>query len=223
LPPEEPLGEDRAAGGPGNPYTMKILFTVVAACAAVSMLAGQSEPVSEKAQWHFPVHLGYVSGISKVTDAMLEGGGSADTLDWPIGASFQPFVMFPSGLGFGFDVGPLAIFGVELDGDDEWDDSETSVILPLGAYVRYDFAPADRASPYVRAGLRQCLVGGDFLRNGSIGANVGIGLEFNRDRRVSFGLEASYDSCEVEVLQIWTGTYVDEKPYGFMASVFVNF
>lgn len=202
---------------------MKLLLTAVAACAAVSMLAAQSEPAPEKAQWHFPVHLGYISGLSDVTDTMIEGGGSADTFDWPIGASFQPYLMFPSGFGFGFDVGPLAIVGFEWDGDSDWDEDEMSVILPLGAYVRYDFAPADKTSPYVRAGLRQCLVGGDFLREGSIGANVGLGVELNRDRRVSYGFEASYDTCEVEVWQFSNGTYVDEKPYGFMASFFLSF
>jgi hypothetical protein len=202
---------------------MKHLVAIVAACAAVSMLSGQSEPAAEKAQWHFPIHLGYVSGISDVSDAVSEGAGASDTFAWPIAASFQPYLMFPNGFGFGFDVGPIALVALETDGDGEWDDADTSVFMPLGAYVRYDFARASKTSAYVRAGMRQCLTSGDLVQNGSLGANAGLGVEFSRDRRIRYGFEVSYDMCEVEVLQYWSGTYVEEKPFGFMISAFVSF
>jgi hypothetical protein len=202
---------------------MKSLLTVLAACAAACSLVAQAEPAPQRAEWHFPIHLNYLPGVSNIVDTIVEDGGSSDTFEWPLGASFQPYVMFPNGFGFGFDVGPIMLVGLQIDGDEDWDEDETSVLLPLGAYVRYDFAAQAPTSAYARAGLRQCFASGDLLRDGSIGANVGLGVEFSRDRRVSWGFEVSYDSCTVEVWQVWRGTYSEETPYGVLASAFISF
>jgi len=202
---------------------MKSLLSALAASVALLAISARADSANGKPQWHFPVHVGYVSGVSDILDTMTEGGYMDDNFEWPVGVSLQPYVMFPNGLGVGLDVGPFVMVGVEFDGDDDWDGDELNTILPLGLYVRYDFRSEAPSSPYVRAGVRQYLVSGDYIENGDPGVNIGVGFEFMRDRRVSFGVEASYDSAEVDVWQIWQGRYHSVRPLGVTASFFVAF
>jgi hypothetical protein len=84
-------------------------------------------------------------------------------------------------------------------------------------------------SPNIRGGFRDDIAGGDYLESKSVGLFGGIGVEFMRTKRVSFGIEVSDDDSKIVVKG--NGPYHDipakqdkeVAPCGFMASIYVIF
>jgi hypothetical protein len=103
--------------------------------------------------------------------------------------------------------------------------------VPLNINAGYTFAPSADFSPYIELGLAYHIAGGDYVENSSPGLLGGIGLEFNRNSVVGFGIELMYDSSEVG-FENFGGAYYgwdssdatkDMKPYKSMVSFFVMF
>jgi hypothetical protein len=175
-------------------------------------------PANAALDWRFPVGLSYTSGLNEVADAMEDNFGLSDNWVWPVGLSFQPYAEFEFGLGIGASLGPLALVIV----DRGWE-TDVSYMVPLGLDVRYTFFRKGNASPYVRAGFKYILAGGDFLDSGDPGVFGAVGVEFLRKKRVNLGLEVAYCSAEVEVAKGHHGGPTDVKPYEFLVSVFAIF
>jgi len=95
--------------------------------------------------------------------------------------------------------------------------------LPLGLDLRYTFLRRGNISPYVRAGFKYIVAGGDWLDAGDPGLFGAAGVEFLRKKRVNFGVEVGYCSAEVEVAGGPSGGPRDVKPCEFLVSIFAIF
>ena len=98
-----------------------------------------------------------------------------------------------------------------------------ATIIPIGAGVRYIFLDSTSLAPYVRAGIQNAFVSGDYIENGGLGYNAAVGLIFSPDKAVSWGIEAKYDNTEIE-FEHGGGWYVEDiEPYGLVISAFLSF
>lgn len=192
------------------------------------MLVGFFIKPTYAADWRFPVGLTYINGFGDVVDIYednLKAEGYIVDTSWefPVGISFQPYVQLDNGVRFGAGVGPIAF----IAGDASFYD------IPVNINAGYIFFPSANISPYVRGGLMCHIAGGDYVEGRSIGLFGGIGVEFSRKESVSFGVELSYDTSEIEFEKYnnnsnywWNSNEKDTKdirPYGLMFSIFVIF
>jgi len=181
------------------------------------------------ADWRFPVGLTYINSFGDVVDIYednLEAEGYIVDTSWefPVGIFFQPYVQLDNGFRFGAGIGPTIAF----IGDDA-----SFYDIPINVNAGYIFFPSANISPYVRGGLMYHIAGGDYVEGTSLGLFGGIGVEFSRKENVSFGIELSYDTSEIEFEKYssnnnyWWNSYEsgtkDIKPYGLMFSIFVVF
>jgi len=175
-------------------------------------------PKNAAVDWRFPVGVAYASGFHEVMDAM-DVNFHPDN-DWicPVGLSFQPYAEFDFGLGIGASLGPNGLYFF-----DDGLDIDVSYTLPLGLDLRYTFLRKGNVSPYVRAGFKYIVAGGDWLDAGDPGFFGAAGVEFLRQKRVNFGVEVGYCSAEVEVAGGPYGGPKDVKPCEFLVSLFVIF
>jgi outer membrane protein W len=181
----------------------------------------------QAAEWNFPVGISYVSGMSDVVDLYednLEAEGYIVDTSWenPIGVSFQPYVQLENGLRIGGGVGPVAAII----------NSEASFFnVPINVSAGYTFLSEADMSPYVRLGLSYHLAGGEYVESVSPGIIAGVGFDFKRNSRIGFGVDLSYDSCEIEFENYRSYNYgwntyetrKDLKPGEYNLSVFIRF
>ena len=93
----------------------------------------------------------------------------------------------------------------------------------MKAYLQYTFLREKTISPFVRAGARYPITGGEFIKSGTLGPFVAGGVEFFRAKKVGLGIEAGYDWSEVKVGAGPVGGDRKVRPIGFNASLFVRF
>jgi len=154
-------------------------------------------------EFKFGPALTYVSGQSDVVDiyeANIETEFpivfDVDTLEIPIGVQF--FGRYEYGNGWRLDgaIGPFAIFLTEdndfVEDRDHWE-------LPIYGTVGYTIAASNNVAPYVRAGFAYHLVNGDYEVDSSPGFFIAAGVEFMRDRFMSWGFELSLDDSSVDL------------------------
>ncbi len=160
----------------------------------------------------------YLSGLTDLADTLEENledrGFEVDTLVIPIGASFQGYTEWGSGLGVGFSLGPvMAAFG-DID----------FFNVPVGVDARYSFSPEGNR-PYVRLGARYHAAGGDDIESGGVGPFAAFGYEFWKPGATTgWGLEFAYDGAETEVVSTRSANGTEDiKAAEFMLSVFVLF
>ena len=170
------------------------------------LLAGSSLPAAATdpaVDWRFPVGIAYASGIPNVLDAIESQNFALENeFVLPVGLVFSPYAEFSFGLGVGLTVGPPSIILIDADyydGFNSWNTDYASFVIPIGADLRYAFLRKSNVSPYVRIGLRYPIIAGDFLDGSTPGFYGGVGIEFLRQKRIAFGIEAGYDSSEIEV------------------------
>ena len=204
---------------------MKIKIMTVAAVMATVVLSTMTStageytnkvapaPTSENQDgFKFQLGLTYISGMNKLADQIQANNPNfqVDTVV-PVGLSFATYYAFGNGLGLGLNVGPI----VAAYGDASF------YIVPVGADVRYAFLQDCFVSPYLRAGIQYPFAGGDFIKSSSPGFVGAAGLEFGH--RKHWGVEAGYNSSEVEVLAGGGNPAVKVKPFEFSARVYYQF
>ena len=178
-------------------------------------------------QWRFPVGLAYSTGFSDVSTVFKDNlralHYSVDsTTEVPVGITFQPYYQFDSGLGIGGGFGPF----MYLEADASSGASYVMYDLPVNLCLRYAILPSSNISPYLRAGVSYNIAGGDFVQGKDVGFLGGIGVEFYRNNRVGFGLEATYDSSSLTLEKKHMGgpsTNEKVKPSEFLISIFAVF
>lgn len=164
----------------------------------------------------FQFGLNYIGGFSNLIDVYEEYGYESD-YEVPFGLNFMVRQEFSSGLGWDINIGPVILIEVEYDEDD---DSEMNWLIPLEGDVRYTFIPEANASLYVRGGIRALIASGDDFDSDGVGFGAGVGVEFNRNRAVSYGIEASYNSARVKFNNYGEDTV---KPYEFCVAFYTAF
>jgi hypothetical protein len=201
----------------------------LATLAALSLTL-TTQAADDGIKFKFPLGFSYANGAydvdHKLKDSFTENGYAVtDDFVWPIGLTFNPRVEFPFGLGLGVTVGPtefIAIDKVNI-GAGSWRESEFNYIIPVGGYVQYNLFKDRPVSPFVRAGVRFPITGGDNVGSGTAGVFGAGGVEFYRSRRIAFGVEIGYDSSEVKVNANVGGASKKVTPIGFNAGIFVLF
>jgi len=176
------------------------------------------------------VQLSYVSGMDDLADQYednIEYEESlgwhvayvdVDTFIWPVGISASGYYQWDSGLTLGMGVGPFMYLIA-----DGWVDDYLYWEVPVNATVGYVFGPDNPISPYVRAGPSYHLAGGDFYDQSNIGFFGAVGLEFFRRESIALGVEASYDSAEVDIDDSRTNGTKGIKPAEFSIGLFIMF
>jgi hypothetical protein len=178
--------------------------------------------------WHFPVGLQYASGFSDVMDAIEDQnfqGYDLDSFMIPVGLFASPYMEFGFGLGIGVSLGPTMFVAVEEYYSGGWDSADYfTYIVPIGVDLRYTLFREGKVSPYVRAGFRYPIAGGDFVDEATPGFNGAVGVEVFRGNDVGFGFEVGYDTSEVSIESRYFGVEPRTvKPVELTVSVFAVF
>jgi len=190
---------------------------------ATVVLVGVMATMAQAGGFRYPVGLTYASGPQKVMDKMKENYYVADDFVLPVGVAFNPYYEFDNGVGVGASFGPLIYMAVDAGGG-----SDFNMVIPIGADIRYTLFTKNNVSPYVRGGFRYPIAFGDYLQSKSAGLFGAVGVEFLRTKRVSMGIEISYDDSSIEVKSGSTGAKPFTKaqevtPCGFMSGIYVVF
>ncbi|MBF0198300.1 MAG: hypothetical protein HQL32_11340 [Planctomycetes bacterium] len=161
----------------------------------ITSIFSLSEAAESNFKWRIPLgltHASYFSEINDATQRKLEEetyGYVESTESLPIALFCAPYVEhMPTGLGFGAEIGPLSM----VLGDGSYTN------LPLGLNARY-YPLRGNTSPYLKLGLRKNMVSGDVIEGDSIGFCGAVGVEFNRQGAVGYGLEVGIDKSEIEI------------------------
>ena len=175
---------------------------------------------AEDLQWRVRVGLTYANGVSKIGDALQNyyesQGYDVSKFVWPVGLTLSggpewDFGNKAGALGLEARVGPTVF--VFTSGAVR----ENNVLLPVGGGLRYTFLPDSAVSPYLRGGASYVACFGNHISEKTVGLDGAVGCEFMRNKRVGFGVEAGWNTAEVEAY------YRSVKPIGFNASVYASF
>ena len=204
-------------------HTMKMAMTF--ALGALLLLMAPLAGNVQAAGMNYQLSLSYVDGFDDLADAYecsweaerLDEGytyADADITVWPVGISFQPYYQWDSGLQVGAGVGPIMYF---------WGDDLDHFQLPIRGLVGYVFNPSDPVSFYVRGGLSYHIASGDYVEGSNIGFVGGAGVELFKSDHAAIGIEAMYDSAEVDIEDYETGRDEGIKAAEFSLSLFFVF
>lgn len=147
----------------------------------------------EAGEWRHPIGLTYVSGFSDIVDVMEENkeaeGYIVDSFEWPVGLSYHPYYQMDNGLGFGIGLGPVQMVTGDLE----------LFNFSVSADVRYKLFSKSNISLYGRAGIAYNIISGDYVDSSSPGFIGGVGIEFNQQSAVGWGIEVSYNTSEIKM------------------------
>jgi len=173
----------------------------------------------------WPIGISYVNGFEDLTDQYednIKADGNwvlkDDISPWPVGISFQPYYQWDDGLRVGVGVGPIMMIMGDVD----------HFQLPFSVTAGYTFMPDGPVSPYVKVGPSYHFASGDDYEGSNVGFVAGVGIELlkNKSNTFALGLEAVYDSAEVEIEDRTTGKVgdtVDIKAAEFVVSLLLRF
>ena len=196
----------------------RLIKTVVWAAMLFAIGTGPGRYSLHAGQFGFQAGLMYNTGSQAVMNKLEDNFQLTDKFVWPAGLTLSPYYEWSSGWAVGLTVGPAAVVVI-----DEGSQDSASYIIPIGADVRYTFLRDRNIAPYVRAGIRVPIVGGDYLRSGEVGAFGALGVEFWRAKKVKAAVEIGYDSSSVEVVAGPMGGAKRVTYPGFMAGITVRF
>lgn len=201
-----------------KPGLVFLMFVVLAALPANSAMAG----------FRFRLAFTYVDGLQDLADAYennieIEESGAftyvdVDTMVWPVGISLLPYYQWDNGMLLGVGVGPF-IYG-QFEG---WDDDYTHWQVPVNLNIGYVVGPDNPVSFYVRGGPSYHFAGGDYYDGSSLGFVGAIGLELFDSSHFRMGLEAAYDTAEVDIDNLRTNGTDGIRVAEFSAGVFLLF
>ena len=193
---------------------MKQTFMVLLVFLLVPLGAGAGE-------WRTSVALSYVSGFSDIVDISEDNlnaqGYLTDSADGvPAGLALRQYYQFDNGFGPGIDIGPAMMFYGDVDFSN----------VPVSLTCRYTFNQFSSVAPYVRAGLSNNYASGDYVEDTRVGFFGALGMEFFKDSQVNMGVEAAYDSSEIEMEKYSLYRPMETEnisPAEFTVSIFVIF
>ncbi|MFC1603618.1 outer membrane beta-barrel protein [Planctomycetota bacterium] len=142
----------------------------------------------------WPIGISYVNGFTDLADQyednlQADGYSTLSADPFPVGISFQPYYQWDDGLRIGVGVGPIMIITGDVD----------HFQLPFSVTAGYTFMPDGPVSPYVKAGPSYHFASGDDYEGSNLGFVAGVGIEFLKSKKFAMGLEAVYDSAEVDI------------------------
>ena len=205
--------------------TIGVLATLAGLAMQTTTFAGDTN--STGVRFRFPVGLTYANGAYDVMHAVEDsfranGYTVTETFVFPVGLSLNPRVEFPCGASVGVAIGPAEFLTVQRS-TRSTDSTDFNYIVPVGGYVQYNLFQKKTISPFVRAGVRYPIAGGDYIKSSTVGAFAAGGVEIYRTKRIGFGIEAGYDWSQVTVSAGSIGGESTVRPVGFNVSIFALF
>lgn len=181
---------------------------------AMLLLAGNLNA----AEWDFGVGVSYVTGISDVVDLYednfeIEESSDVETFAIPIGASFIARYQADSGIIFNIGVGPAFIIAGDVEHTE----------IPLSATIGYLFSREGDTSPYIRIGVVDHSVSGDYVESSDSGVLTAIGVEFGRKQGLNWGIELSVDDSTVEFEDLSKAGNTELETYDRQLTLFFLF
>jgi opacity protein-like surface antigen len=185
------------------------------------------------AGFRFRVHVNYISGVEDLADTYEESveaetGVDLDELDTfviPVGIALSPYYQWDSGLMLGGEVGPFMFLYTQVETIGFFEDEEDTFThwqLPVNVTIGYNFFPNGPVSPYIRVGPSYHFAGGDFYDSSNVGFIVAGGAELLKSDHFALGVEAAYDSAEVEI-ETSPGRTKGVKAAEFTVGLFLQF
>ncbi|MBN2282617.1 MAG: hypothetical protein JXO48_01880 [Deltaproteobacteria bacterium] len=180
--------------------------------------------------WRYALGISYMNVYSELADTFeknLDYAGVSDTEEGaiPAGINFQPYLQFDNGMRIGVGLGPCSYMYGNVDYID----------TPVNFNVGYTFNNSGSISPYFRMGFIRHIIAGDYVKGTDPGFFGAVGVEFLRDRSISYGLEMVYDTCEIRAESKkeirWTditgtaqvSTFVSSKTERYKVALSFNF
>ncbi|MBC8453936.1 hypothetical protein H8D64_02670 [PVC group bacterium] len=168
------------------------MFRYIGSMAVVCVLM-MTSAVSFAGEMRIPIGLTYVSGMNEIVDLhednlRAEGNKVESTTVIPVGLSVHPNYETGFGLAYGAGIGPVMMI---LGDTTFWN-------VPVGLDFRYSLPSRFNTSPYIRAGARYHIAGGDYVESSTPGFFGGIGMTFLRTRKVGMGFEVAVDTSSIE-------------------------
>ncbi len=167
------------------------LCVLVVGCLGSTLDAGEMR---------YQINLSYVDGLNELGDVIedsweqeqLDDGfafADADIEVWPVGVSLNPYYQWDSGFRVGPGIGPIVLVYGDVDHFE----------LPISLRVGYTLNPSASISPYVFAGPSYHIASGDYVDTSNLGIVVGGGVELIKRDHFVMGIEAAYDTAEVDM------------------------
>jgi len=183
---------------------------------ALLVLLATGSASADGMRWQLGIN--YVDGFHDLADQYkhnleAEGYWVWDVEGWPVGFIFQPYYQWDNGFRLGVDAGPIMLIWGDVD----------HFQLPFNVNVGYTFNLSGFVPFYVCAGPSYHFASGDYYDGSNIGFMVGVGVELFKSERVSFGIQAAYDSADVDIEDVETGKSKGIKAAEFSVGVFVAF
>ncbi len=192
-------------------------------CLCVLVVGGFANTLSA-GEMRYQINLSYVDGLEDLGDLVEENWereqlnagftyADADVIVWPVGISLSPYYQWDCGLRVGAGIGPIvAIFG-DVD----------HLEVPVSARVGYALNPEGSVSPYVFAGPSYHIASGDYVDSSNLGAVIGGGVELFKGDSFVIGVEATYDTAEVDIDDVTRGGTQGIRTTEFSVGVFFLF
>ena len=189
------------------------LIRIILMTAMLSLAAN-----ANAAEWDFGIGASYVTGISDVVDLYednfeIEESADVETFTIPVGASFIARYQADSGIIFNIGVGPAFIIAGDIEHTE----------IPLSATIGYLFSRDEDTSPYVRLGVVDHSVSGDYVESSDSGVLTAIGVEFGRKQGLNWGIEFSVDDSTVEFEDLSKAGNTEIETYDRQLSLFFLF
>jgi hypothetical protein len=95
--------------------------------------------------------------------------------------------------------------------------------IPLCATIGYMFSRGGDTSPYVRLGVVDHSVSGDYVESSDSGVLTVIGVEFGRKQGLNWGIELSVDDSTVEFEDLSKAGNTEIETYDRQLTLFFLF
>jgi hypothetical protein len=166
----------------------------------------------------YQLGLSYVNGFDNLFDQYEENLEAEGYFTWsqeslPVGLVFQPYYQWDNGFRLGVDAGPIMLIWGDVD----------HFQLPFNVNVGYTFNLSGSVPFYVRGGPSYHFASGDYYDGSNIGFMVGVGAELFKSKRTSFVIQAAYDSAEVDIEDVATGSSRGIKAAEFSVGLLIAF
>lgn len=158
-------------------------------------------------EWGFGVGMSVASGFSDVVD-IYERNFEIENPFYiieesevsPIGVNFEAAYQYDSGLRLGVGAGPIFIIAGDMEHFE----------LPINATVGYTLSTGADTSPYIKVGIVDHYVSGDYVEGATPGLLAAVGVEFARSSFVSYTAELAIDKSIVELQRLDLGPTATE-------------
>ncbi len=138
----------------------------------------------------------YISGYADVIAIYIHNleelgySKGEESAGYPMPATFSPYWQMESGLRFGAGIGPIMSLIISA-GEEDY----SFAALPININAGYTLSNG----LFVRGGMSMLNASGEFVASESVGLFGAVGIEVNRKKALSLGVEIGLDTATVDI------------------------